>query len=371
MKLPKICGGFLNVTQKCNLACKYCFVKQQPLEIDLKTAKDAIDFYAKNSLDELEVPSITFFGGEPLLKYDEIIKPCIEYIRENYGDYQIDITTNGTLLDEEKLIFFKNHDVGILLSIDGDKETQDYNRPYHSGEGSYKDVDVDLYLKYYPQGTFRATLSRDMVKNLYKNYLWGEGKGYTNAAFIINSFDEWTDKDLETLESELQKVADHIIECKKAGKSYMRYHSFEEQDKNIDLIKKVSKDFFRDSGQDHPACGTCGLGANRYGSIGSSGNIYSCQEMTENPECDNFIIGNIYDGMKQDARAKLVQSFNSKNVDSSEKDRCEKCKLNQVCKGGCTINNYFKSGRLDTMDRSVCFYNEKCFELQRKIRGEI
>ena len=148
--LPKISGGFLNLTQKCNLKCKYCFVTQQPKEMDYKTAKDAVDFYAKNALDNLDIPDITFFGGEPLLKFEYIIKPLVEYIRKRYGDFEISVTTNGTLLDEEKLKFLRDNNVGLLLSIDGDKETQNHNRPFHSGKGSFDEIDVDLILKYYP-----------------------------------------------------------------------------------------------------------------------------------------------------------------------------------------------------------------------------
>ena len=43
-QLPLISSAFLNVTQKCNLTCKYCFVCQQPKEITYKTAQDAAKF---------------------------------------------------------------------------------------------------------------------------------------------------------------------------------------------------------------------------------------------------------------------------------------------------------------------------------------
>ena len=119
MRIPKIYRGFLNLTQKCNLKCKYCFVLQQPKEMTLETAIDAVNFYAKNALEEGTEPSLTLFGGEPMLKYEEIIVPLIKYIRENYGYYDIGITTNGTLLNREVYEFFKENDVGMLLSLDG------------------------------------------------------------------------------------------------------------------------------------------------------------------------------------------------------------------------------------------------------------
>lgn len=43
--LPKIYSAFLNLTNACNLACRYCFVEQHPDMISLQVAKDAADFW--------------------------------------------------------------------------------------------------------------------------------------------------------------------------------------------------------------------------------------------------------------------------------------------------------------------------------------
>lgn len=371
MNLPRICGGFLNLTQRCNLKCRYCFVHQQPKEMTYETAKDAVDFYARNAVLEATEPQVTFFGGEPMLKYEEIIKPLVEYIRSTYGDYNISITTNGTLLNEEVYEFFKENDVGMLLSLDGMKEIQDYNRPYHSGRGSFDDIDIKMHLKYYPGGTFRATVDPDTVHLLYENYLWGEGQGFTNCAFILNSFAYWSDEKLLILEKEINKVANHIIRNKEENKPFMSFNEFDKFNDDMDFLKNVDKNYFRDREQRSPACGSCGLGAGMYGSVGSSGNIYSCQELTENEDTSNFIIGNIYTGMKKDAREKIVSAFNTKNVKCDDNERCKTCKIYPICKGGCVINNYLKHGSLEIMDKALCFYYEKCFEMQKLIRGEI
>ena len=124
-ELPKIIGGFLNLTQRCNLKCKYCFVVQQPKEMTFQVAKDAADFFANNAKTTKQMPSINYFGGEPLLKWDDIIVPLTEYIRDKYGmNFRLGITTNGILLDEEKLEFMKKYGIGFLFSIDGNKKTQ-------------------------------------------------------------------------------------------------------------------------------------------------------------------------------------------------------------------------------------------------------
>lgn len=368
MKLPEICGGFINLTQKCNLNCKYCFVEQQPKEMTLETAMDAVNFYAKSAIAEGQEPSVTFFGGEPMLKYKEIIVPVVEHIRSNYGDYSISITTNGTLLNEEVYEFFKANNVGMLLSLDGMKEIQDFNRPYHNGKGSFDNIDIDMHLKYYPNGTFRATVDPDTVHLLYKNYLWGEEKGFTNCSFILNAGGEWTDEKIDIFKNELDKVANHIIKCKNNNENYMRYNEFDNRLRDVELLKNIDDDYFRDANQNLPACGTCGLGANRYGSIGSTGDIYSCQEMTENPEHDEFIIGNIYTGMYDEKRVELVNSFNTRNVKSTKKERCATCKLNKICNGGCVLKSFWDNQTLDTMPNIICnayeYYLEKNIQIQ-------
>ena len=81
MELPKITSAFLNLTNSCNLTCRYCFVEQKPEFMTLQTAKDAADFLAGNGQ-----ASINFFGGEPMLMWDEIIVPLTLYVHEKYGD---------------------------------------------------------------------------------------------------------------------------------------------------------------------------------------------------------------------------------------------------------------------------------------------
>lgn len=77
--------------------------------------------------------SIAFFGGEPMLMYDSLIVPFIHWIEDSgvakEYNFTFSITTNGTLLNEERIKFLWSHNIPILLSIDGAKETQDNQRP--------------------------------------------------------------------------------------------------------------------------------------------------------------------------------------------------------------------------------------------------
>lgn len=368
--LPLITGGFMNVTQACNLACPYCFVCQHPKKITYEVAKDAAIYFAKNALQVGKKPSINFFGGEPMLRYEDIIKPLTIWIRETYGDaFELSLTTNGTLLTRECMEFFKENKVGMLFSIDGDKKTQDINRPYHSGKGSFDDLEkvIDLVLEYHPNMTFRATINQPTHVHLYDNYMFAVNKGYTNSFFIPNIFNDWSEQELAELETELIKIKDYYIDELRNGRQPMAFSHFERARADLIRIANLNDDEFR-PGSELLASGRCGLGANSYASVGVTGNLYSCQEMVENPEHGNtFKIGNIYDGIDKEKRYEIATSFNSKNVICSDKEYCDDCPKKRICDGGCTINNYFKHGNLHTVDYVYCWYERVCMDLAFEI----
>ena len=83
------------------------------LEIAERSVEWALENYEKKSNYKV---SINFFGGEPLLKFNDIIKPLVEKYNEKV---YFNITTNGILLDEDIVDFFYKYNVGILLSFDG------------------------------------------------------------------------------------------------------------------------------------------------------------------------------------------------------------------------------------------------------------
>ena len=372
--LPKIIGGFLNITQKCNLKCKYCFVCQQPIEMTYQVAQDAADFYA-NNCEGKDIPSINFFGGEPLLRWDDIIVPLTLYIREKYGkNYKLGLTTNGILLDEKKLEFMKKYNIGFLFSIDGDKKTQDLNRPFHNGKGSF-DLLVDkipMFLKYSPNATFRATVDHDNVYDMADNYQFAVDMGYNNVFMIPNVFSKWSKEEAEELSIQSTKIADIFIDNIKKGKN-VEFNQFREAQNRINQINKArgSSDY-RSKGVGLPAFGRCGLGGSKFGSIGATGNVFSCQEMVENPEVgDKFVIGNIYTGIDDKKRWAIMEDFDPRNIIRSDGKTCRSCELNPICDGACSINNFFATGDLEVMPAILCDFYGMMIREQRRIMEEL
>jgi Arylsulfatase regulator (Fe-S oxidoreductase) len=145
-KLSKIT---LQVTQDCNFRCKYCIYSEDnhllqrshsSKSMNWETAKNAVDFLWKHSVD-CNVINIAFYGGEPLLQMS-LVKRVIEYSEGLFEGKKLtfNITTNGTLLDKEKILYLQKHNVSLTISLDGPKEINDKNRVFENGTGTYDSV---------------------------------------------------------------------------------------------------------------------------------------------------------------------------------------------------------------------------------------
>ena len=145
------------VTDDCNLKCKYCGFGEMYTGYDIREAKylsfnsikPLIDYLCElwnTNLSDSSLP-ITFFsfyGGEPLLQY-----PLIHYaIQRGHellgGEVTFSVTTNGTVLTPEKIDWLVAQHVELVISLDGTKTFHDKHRVYANGHGSYKRVHETL-----------------------------------------------------------------------------------------------------------------------------------------------------------------------------------------------------------------------------------
>lgn len=373
--LPEITSAFLILTQTCNLKCKYCFVVQKPRSMSFKVAKDAANFLEKNAEKRNERPSITYFGGEPLLKWDEIIVPLTLYIRKQFGNnYQLSITTNGVLLDEEKLEFMKKNNIGFMVSIDGNKTTQDLNRPCADGRSSFDIIapKIPLFLRYNPNITFRSTVDHDNAYEYFNNHKFAAENGYTNMFSIVNVFSKWSLEEKKELERQIKLTVDYYLDLLYHEKKFSM-NPFESMFRKIDLIKKAREtNSFRTAGAGYLAYGRCGLGASKFSSIGTDGKIYSCQEMSDNDDLGkNFLIGDIYSGTDNEKRMAIINKFDPKLVHSTDDMDCGECPFYMICDGACTINNYFANNDLNIMPSILCFYYQCLYKEALRARKDL
>lgn len=136
----------LQLTQDCNFRCKYCIYSEEinhkqrhhsQKHMSWEIAKASIDFYREHSPDA-DGWNIGFYGGEPLLEF-ELLQRCVNYAESELKGKPLafTITTNASLLKDSVVEFLKEHDVNVLVSLDGSSETHNRNRVFRNGEGTY------------------------------------------------------------------------------------------------------------------------------------------------------------------------------------------------------------------------------------------
>lgn len=115
----------LQVTQNCNLRCKYCVYSGSYINrvhtnkrMNFNTAKQAVDFYYEHCKN-VDIASISFYGGEPLLEF-ELVKRVVEYCEKKFSGKQLNLnmTTNATLLTTEMMDFLQLHKINLTISLD-------------------------------------------------------------------------------------------------------------------------------------------------------------------------------------------------------------------------------------------------------------
>ena len=117
---PTYCLVFL--TRRCNLDCGYChMVHDGRPDPEREMLQKGVDLFMR-SADNI---CFHLFGGEPLLRFD-LVKWMVDYVATAYPDRQVQylITTNGLLLKPHIIDWLVEHDVEIMLSLDGTYDSQ-------------------------------------------------------------------------------------------------------------------------------------------------------------------------------------------------------------------------------------------------------
>ena len=131
-------------TLRCNHKCQYCHASvssmlTKKMDMTIETAKKVVDtiFYTSNNNITIE-----FQWGESLVNW-EVVKYVVEYaqIKSLHLGKKVNfaLVSNLTLMDDEKMKFLLDNEVGISTSLDWDEELHNLNRTFKDWN-SFKEV---------------------------------------------------------------------------------------------------------------------------------------------------------------------------------------------------------------------------------------
>lgn len=357
----------LHIAHDCNLRCKYCFASTgeyggKRALMSAEVGKKAIDYLLKYSYGRKNL-ELDFFGGEPTMNFDAV-KEVVAYARskeKEYGkNFRFTITTNGVLLDDDKIDFINREMYNCVLSLDGRKEINDAIRPTANGKGSY-DLIVPKYQKlvearrkcpdnrnqYYVRGTFTKK-NLDFTQDVL--HLFDLGFDQVSVEPVVSpEYKDYaiTEEDLPRIFQEYETLANTVLQLKKEGKKFNFFHFMIDLDQGPCAIKRLRG---------------CGCG-NEYVAVTPEGDVYPCHQFVG---MEDWKMGSVLD---QSLDMGKKDYFAKTNVYT--KEDCKNCWAKFYCSGGCNANSLQYAGDVRKSHRISCELEKKRLECAIMIQAAL
>ena len=357
---PIIKALCINIAHDCNLRCQYCFAGQGGygqwrMLMSFDVARRAVDFLIAHS-GPREHCELDFFGGEPLMNW-HVVQQTIDYVHKQEKKHgkkiKMSLTTNGLLLDKEKVKYLTDNHISLILSLDGRKEMHDRMRPGVHGEGTYDEIVKNLQYcvanrkgeEYYVRGTFTrynmdfTTDVIDMIDKGFPAVSMEPVVGEDTADYSIK------EEDLPRVQAEYDRLAKLFIAREEEGRPFFFFHFNMDLWKGPCLPKRLRG---------------CGAG-HEYLAVVPNGDIYPCHQFVGR---EGYVICNVYEGLKN---FKMMRDFRMNHVFS--KPECVDCWAKFFCSGGCHANNEAFAGDIHKPYHITCEIQKKRVECAMMIQA--
>lgn len=360
---PAINVCYMILSERCNLACKYCFLGNNDREkrmkflskgMTIETADKAIDFFIRqiklSNFDwENNKPVVIFYGGEPMMNFSTLVHIAtklnsLRNIEKCVKNIELSMVTNGLLLNEERILKLKELGVSIAISVDGFSEETNSMRVDVKGNPVFSRIleTLDLCKKLSVETSLSVTLSEDTIKdtqtilNLIENYgikAFGFNIMMSNENFVLpKSYNE----------AAAQFIIDEFIELRKRG-IY--------EDRIMRKLKSFSQSQIYFSDCAATAGGQIVIAPN--GQVGiCHGCLYNKQYFVSHVDDETF------DATKDPNIIEWSQLTPVNQLD------CLDCPALGICGGGCPVNAmHLKPGNtIHSIDKRFCAHSKKTLE---------
>lgn len=302
---------WLVLTHACNLACTYCYTgDKKPVRMAPDVASRALSFAfdaARSSPLQLG-----FFGGEPLVERDLLLSVAAEARARadaHHLPLTLQLTTNGTLLDEPLARSLAALDVRLALSLDGTREHNDQARLTRGGASSYDDVDRAFTLLRSLRIPFDviSVVDPPAVHLLARSVRHLVDRGVTRLTLNTNYGAPWSPDDLSALVAALDHVGAIWMARMRRGDPV----SIEPLDSAVALALRQARGPLE----------RCGSGETSF-AIAPSGRIYGCPR-------------SVGEDSGQAALGHIDQGLTRRHLGHAVPEGCEGCDAAERCERHC------------------------------------
>lgn len=336
----------LNIGRSCNLGCTYCHINPEKTneKMSIEVGKKALDRVAELEKDD---QLVIFHGSEPLVNY-ELIKELVIY-GQSKGVVKFGMQTNGTLINDERLVFFKDNNVGIGISIDGLERHHNVTRPFLGGKSSYQVImrNVQKTIDALGGVSVITVVSDNNVDDLEEIARDFENRGINSVRFspLYPSKDVYHIPNLDSLTSQMIKVYNTYLDRLFEGKAPIKISNFQETLRTVFAPKETTSCVKCSGGLRQPLMG-----------IDINGEIYPCDFFWGREE---YKIGNIKENSISEGIESPANFRNYRNFDSLED--CISCDWKTYCGSGCPGSSVMAEKGILSKD-PYCEHTKAMFE---------
>jgi len=325
----------IELTQRCNLACPYCYLGRckSTGTIARETLAAAADLLDKQPPPQPKKKAlkVNFYGGEPFLAFAEL-RWLVEETQRRGKNYRFTILSNGTLADPEIVAFCRAQQISVQRSLDGGPAAMRICR----GEGTLeKYLAASRVWKDYAK-TRRSTVLPETAKFLLGSLRYFEKIGFrAGVSPMPDYYSQWSPRQIAEFKENLWGIAEHLIARIRAGGEPFYVHWFDR-----------SAACFR-AGKNYRSQVGCGAGKGLW-CLCWDGFLFLCHRFASEPRDGPFCVGSIAEVLAGTARglAPSVQGDLQRFWKKDRLPRCADCIGQYGCTQGCYHSNWKCTGDL-------------------------
>ena len=300
----------INPTLNCNFKCWYCY------ETHIKGSKmdnATIEKVKKHIIGELSRKNtkhltISWFGGEPLLCYKQVVLPILEFANQYTTDKNIgfnsNFTSNGVLISDTVLGSFERLKIdGFQITLDGHRDRHNNVRYFSNKKGSYDIIvsNIKKCLKHKVHVTCRINISKDTFADIEKVIDDFSDLPTIDRGYLVFSFQQvWqevTDIHVQILE---------LIDLFKSHGFATQYNMY------LDSVRN-----------------SCYADKKHQAIINYNGDVFKCSARDFTPENREGIL-------KKDGTIEWNEKYYARMNIKFKNPPCMECKILPICNGGCS-----------------------------------
>lgn len=333
-------------TMNCNMQCKYCYLKENTIDLKqddkyLQTLEYAIKKFKESNV----IPfNVSLHGGEVTTLSKKDFRDIIKFISNYYIENKELIESNGFKLGSPHI---KTNLLNLEKHIDTIKE-------FNVSISGSLDLPFSLHEEYRVTKGNQKTLNKILENiKLLENI---PNKKKVSATIFKEHYDKINEiiNDIRFLDENtcLNMNDFNFMIGFVSGKDDLLHAMTEEE--QVDFYKKINKEFMGTSLENglknswfaefSPAyCTNCDNCGEKFFLLERDGDIYSCVRGQKNKE---FYYGNIYNNSVEEilknAQAQILKNHNKVGFN----EECTKCKYLYLCKTGCPyVKNVYNSDK--------------------------